>query len=315
MIENKKAKLIVDITKNIIKQYIDVLEVFINKNICDPSVKENFSEYEIKVSKASNASFDVKRLLYNYENLFEREKKELSNASETANDDIEVTASILLAEKAFKEIGIPKRSIQPLICYCIIKDVLKNDKSKLVFSFDKLIRMHDIDHIYNNIGLYNVGNLVINGTLDPDIKSNKQNYYKQDAYLLLEADQIHDMVEKYFNNLSKEKNITVDDYIDICNSLRKIGGTSDFDEYDCNGFFNRHIDNKRTSIIYQYPKFLDKYSIPKVEITPEQKLEEIKNKMARLEQLNKEESKLESRLGEIQAEKKALEQEINGLKL
>ena len=72
--ENKKVQLIVDVTKNIIEQYIKQLNTSIKENENNPEVLNDDYEYECTVERAIRALEKTKKALHNFENIFSNDK-------------------------------------------------------------------------------------------------------------------------------------------------------------------------------------------------------------------------------------------------
>ncbi len=316
--KNEKAKLLTDITRNIIEQYMNQLEISIDEHQKDPKVINDRYEFECTVERAIRALDNTQKLLGNFEEIFnngeklQEEKNKLLWIEGISEEEKEFSLACEFSKKAFKEIGIPEYSIEPIICHCI----LTNAKNTPYFievwggEFGK--------EIYNEKGIYNVGPLKINNTLSPSMNSDNQYYYSQGKGLLLDANQTDEIVDKYLNKLSETKLVKIDDYVETFKNINKLGSGSDSRfPYSkiCYEFLKKRLYHK-SSMLYENTEFLNKYNIlePKKD-TINDKIDILKEKIDRLQSLNKEEKELKERLSNITKEQEQIKEEINGFKL
>lgn len=318
--KKEKAKLIIDVTKNIIEQYMDQLGYSINEKQIDPKVINDSYEFECTVTRAIRALDNTQKLLNNFEDIFnndeklQEEKNKILWIEGFSEEEKEISLAIEFSKKAFKEIGIPEYSIQPLVCHFILTN------AKNTPYFIKVWGGEFGKEIYNEKGIYNVGQLKINNTLSPSMNSDSQYYYSQGRDLLLDANQTYEIVDKYFDDLSYTKLLTINDYVEAIKTIAKLANGNDprfLYSTICYDFLKRRLYHK-SSMLYENTELLDKYnnkSLDSKEDTINNKVTILREKIDRLQSLNKEEEELKERLSNITKEQEQIKEEINGFKL
>ena len=262
--ENKKVQLIVDVTKNIVEQYIKQLNASIKENENNSEVLNNDCEYECTVERAIRALDKTKKALHNFENIFSNDKilseekgKYLWNI-DLSEEEKEIYLVQKFSVKLFNEIGIPDDSIRIMIAHCITMSV--NDE----INQKNILEHGNFKKYYNADGVYNVGDLYINNTLSPLMNSKNYYYYNQYKQFELDANGTYKILNKYFAELSKEKNLTIEDLKSTYEILQNCNGSENCSEIDCFDFLKSEIEYSYDDYMFtNFINFINKYNTEK----------------------------------------------------
>lgn len=262
--ENKKVQLIVDVTKNIIEQYIKQLNTSIKENENNPEVLNDDYEYECTVERAIRALDKTKKALHNFENIFSNDKilseekgKYLWNI-DLSEEEKEIYLVQKFSVKLFNEIGIPDDSIRIMIAHCITMSV--NDE----IDQKNILEHGNFKKYYNADGVYNVGDLYINNTLSPLMNSKSYYYYNQYKQFELDATGTYKILNKYFTELSKEKKLTIEDLKSTYRILQNCNGSENCSEIDCFEFLKSEIEYSYDDYMFtNFINFINKYNTEK----------------------------------------------------
>lgn len=324
--KSARAQLVVDISKNIIKQYIEQLKKAIKENENDKYVKEHKYSYENKVERAKIALEAVEKLYENYDASLVREKFMMMSREDAKEEELEFARATNFSHRMFKEICISEIALLKPLYHCILKQT-NND-------FFKEIYGSDVSKYYNDNGIYDCGELNINNilgtkvTMDSGVflvEDDRKAYpYDQGKTFEINANEIDSIIRNYIKKNYDENDFTMEDYRGIIRDVRQVSGTGaatsyEFDKGDSFSsysfdFFDHYIKHKDAFINLCGENFSFE-NIVGHEPTLDDKLNEIKEKVAKFEALNKEEAELKQRLDALAKEKQQVKDEINGFKL
>lgn len=334
--ESRKANLIIDVTKNVVEQYRDQLQKSIEEN----RVKElSDYGYENKVERAEICLDCVNHILENFEkSIFDGEITEdatyeanytsegrkllrIAYNESVTKEQREESITLSGSQRVFEQIGIPTNALYP-----VIADIMERNRD-INYKDGTLIeeRVKRSNKLFNVDGIYNVGSLNINNllltqvTVDTGVliyPNSTPVLYSQGKDLFLNIKDIEKVIDKYIedgikignlDDLESQNNFINDTFSTFSHYSTNIGADSSYYYKYFRKVFERGGLGEKT--YYRREARKVKTEQDSVGFGSENALKTLKNQkqmLEKLDELNKEEQQLSSRLIQINEEKTAI---------